>query len=265
MRRLKAALQQFTGILPTVAVLCALLSLGIAALNLPLQADTLRPATRTERRREEAARLRQEMADIQRRVSEQVSTAPLSPSPAQRRREADARRADQLFKEASALAAAMTRYAKEVDHTSERILRVLDLPGLATALVAESQKRADAGLWLPLGRAKAPAFFASVIRHEVSWRWRDPNIVGANNERCGLQVHPETARMFGIDPKLLATDFSACFEAARRTLERCMQTCGELPAENYFSCYCTAGQCGAASDVVASRFTLARQLLAYMQ
>lgn len=241
------------------AVLTALVTLGAAIAERSSQAAP-EPVTTSE-----ASSFEREIEAVRVRLQSARSRAPQVSSAAQLRRAAEELRAQRLERETWGLTAAMVQYAKETDHTPERVLRWLDLPGLARNLVAEAERCASAGLWLPLGRDKAPAFFAAIARHEVSWRWRDPRVVGANGERGPFQIHPSTARMFGIAPETLATDFGASFEAARRTLERCAQKCGEAPAEVWFACYCTAGQCGGVREVVEPRFALARQLLALAQ
>ena len=225
-----------------------------AVLAVALVAD--RPAgARPERRRADAT------ADVEAMRARLLAPTPipeLRPNPVALRESA---RLERLAAESGRLARAMEGYSREVDGLAPEATARLDLSGLARWLVWSAELGAGEGLWLPLGRAKAPAFLASIARHEVSWRRRRAPR-GPAGEGCALQVAPSTAGALGFSPREVATDRVACFRAARAALEHCARKCGEVPAEGWLGCYATrGGLCGGVPDVVAPRFETARDLL----
>jgi len=169
-----------------------------------------------------------------------------------------------LSAESATLAASMRAHLeRQAPAAGERLARITAVDELAERIVRWAEDHS--GEWLPLGRDKAPAFLASVAYHESSWRWRDRDLRGARGEGCALQIAPSTARLVGLSPEAIAGNLDACLDAAVRVMRLCSERCGDVPAENWFSCYCTAGQCGAVQEVVRARFDLARDLLGYMR
>jgi len=144
---------------------------------------------------------------------------------------------------------------------SDRLARRIDLDGFAVLVVRTVETRVEQGEWVPLDRDKAAAFLAAVAFHESSWRWMDAGLRGSRGERCAFQVSDSAARIVGANPTDIARDPAGCIEAALDVMDVCRRRCGDQPAERWFGCYASAGQCGAAPDVVGERFETARRLL----
>jgi len=164
-----------------------------------------------------------------------------------------------LDAESAALASAMRAHlTREAPAASERLARIIGVDGLASRIVRGVDARTG---WLPLGRAKAPAFLASVAFHESSWRWRVRDLRGSRGEGCAFQIAPSTAYLVGARPEVIAKDFGACLDAAVEVMRLCAERGGDVPSEDWMGCYATAGRCGGAPDVVEQRFATARLLL----
>lgn len=160
------------------------------------------------------------------------------------------------------LAVSMRRFLEaEAPSAGARLAQIADVDGFAVVLVDVVQARVRAGRWVPLSREKAPAFLAAVAFHESSWRWRDASLRGARGEGCAMQVSPSAAAITGHRFERVVREPAACVEAAVDVMALCAAKCGDVPAESWLGCYASAGQCGAAPDVVALRFATARRLL----
>jgi hypothetical protein len=173
---------------------------------------------------------------------------------------------ERLRSETDRLLRAMTAHLEdEAPHASARLARLVDLSGLARFLVEEAERRTERLQWLPLGRVKAPAFLAAVAFEESSWRWKDASLRGSRGERCAFQVGTTAVQWSGHTEDEVVHDPVACLDAALNVMRLCVERCGENPAEKWMGCYATAGTCGGAPDVVATRFTLARKFLLFAQ
>ena len=205
-----------------------------------------------------------EMEAIALRVRQWVDYVAEADRVAAAQQERWAQQEQQVRIERETLNAAAVRFLDaQVRGAGEALAKRKRVPQLVDAVIAGVEARVTQGQWVPLSRAKAPAFLLAVSFHESSWdAWDRGGPTGARGERCSFQVHPSTLWALGFTEAQVAADFRVCLTAAIRAMETCAQSCGSNPAEGFMSCYATGGSCSGARDVVDARFRTARQLLA---
>lgn len=166
--------------------------------------------------------------------------------------------------EAERLARAMTDFLVSQGGSTEEAER-RNVLGLAQLLVNVVDERYRESNWIPISRAKAPAFLAAVSYHEVSWRWVGAP-AGLLDERCAFQLGSAAIRHSGLTKAIVDSDPYFCVQSALNWMMYCESKCGRQTLDEYaFGAYATRGICGGAPDVVDDRYSTARWLLAKME